>query len=465
MATLSGQKIQDSYKTIVKTESTVGFNGSTPTVIEDGDGNQSALSLGQSRANIVGSLSLNLSTTSTPRANLHIVGTSAQSMLIQNSNGYNKFYVGDYLGGYNVKLGDIDSSSPGNNTYLYVEDSDTRIVSKTTYFGINQTVPTCTLHVGSNSGTALFSLGTSTDAFKITSSSNTTLFSVDTTNDKVVVNGSIEMTGTGAFRKSTQRIEVEEYFLQLPALHAVVQAPLTNADASHSDNDAIIVSRAEANRNFEYQDVAGTSAIDWDNAIGGLKLTTGGSDDNEVLLKPHIDTHQTMWNEAMWLTQKELQWETSIYVNDKDNFCFWAGLKKTGADDYESDADQAYFLYTSDDGPVGTALTTNTTLHFCYSVAGTDYVTDLGITLADTTSYRLRIEIDSNRQVSVFVNETQYGLVTTATSGGATQSSSTTKSNVLTDAIPLYSFIGAKTLSGAARYISVAYQRLSRVIG
>ena len=42
-------------------------------------------------------------------------------MLIQNINGYHKFYVGDFLGAYNTKFGDIDISSPGNNTYLYVE--------------------------------------------------------------------------------------------------------------------------------------------------------------------------------------------------------------------------------------------------------------------------------------------------------------------------------------------------------
>ena len=55
MATLTGQSIKDSYKSLVKTESTVGFSGATPTRIEDGDGIKSAMSLGQSRVNIVGS--------------------------------------------------------------------------------------------------------------------------------------------------------------------------------------------------------------------------------------------------------------------------------------------------------------------------------------------------------------------------------------------------------------------------
>jgi hypothetical protein len=464
MATLTGQNIKDTYKTLLKTESTVGFNGSTPTVIEDGDGNNSSLSLSETRANISGNLSLNLSSTSTPRANLHIVGTGVQNLLVQNPNGYNKFYVGDFLGAYNVKLGDIDTASSGNNTYFYVEDSEGRVVSNSTYFGISQTVPTCSLHVGSNSGSALFSLGPGSEAFKITSSSNNTLFVVDNINDKIIVNGDIEMTGKGSLRQSTQRIKLEEYFSQLPSLHATLHAPLTNADASHSDNDAIITARAKANVNFEYLDVAGTSSVSWDTTIGGVKLQTGSSDDDEILLQAHQESSQTLWDQNSFLTQKELEWETSIYVNDKDNFAFWGGLKKSGSDDY-TDSDQAYFLYTSDDGPVTTALTTNANLHFIYSVGGTHYVTDLGIAVADTTSYRLRIEIDSNRQVSAFVNEVQYGLVTSATTGGATQSLATTKSNALTNAVPLFSFIGAKTLSAAARYISVAYIKLSRIIG
>ena len=37
MATLTGQSIKDSYKSLVKTESTVGFSGATPTRIEDGE--------------------------------------------------------------------------------------------------------------------------------------------------------------------------------------------------------------------------------------------------------------------------------------------------------------------------------------------------------------------------------------------------------------------------------------------
>jgi len=91
---------------------------------------------------------------------------------------------------------------------------------------------------------------------------------------------------------------------------------------------------------------------------------------------------------------------------------------------YTTDTDQAFFLFCTDDEQG--ALTTNANLHFVYSTDASgsvvDYVTDLGIAVAASTIYRLRIEIDSNRQVSVFVNDVQYGLVTSATAGGATQS-------------------------------------------
>ena len=55
---------------------------------------------------------------------------------------------------------------------------------------------------------------------------------------------------------------------------------------------------------------------------------------------------------------------------------------------------------------------TTSTWHCVYSNNGTDYVTNLGLALDEGTTYRFRIEIDSNRQASVFINDEQYGLTT-----------------------------------------------------
>jgi len=463
MATLTGQKIQDSYKTILKTESTVGFNGDIPTRIEDGDGNQSALYLGKTKASIVGSLSLNLSSVSTPRANLHIVGTGAQSVLVQNTSGYNKFYVGDYLGSYNFKAGDIDSSSPGNNTYLYIEDSASRIVSNTDYFGVNQTVPTCTLHVGGNSGTALFSLGTSTDAFRITSSSNSTLFSVDSTNDKVTVNANMEVKGN--LRRSSERYYLEEFFKRLPASNGVLQAPLTNADASHSDNDAIIVARAIANTDFELVGTGGgTGDAAFSANYAGIRLQSDGTDGDQVIIAPHIDTDQSAWSGIKWGTENQVEWECAITTHSTiTDYSFHAGLKLTNTPVYATDADQAYFLFCTDDDQG--ALTTNANLHFVYSKDNVDYITDLGIAVAASTAYRLRIEIDSNRRAAVFVNDVQYGLGSATTAGGVTQSVATTRSLALEDNHDFIPYIGVQQMAGSkTTELVVHYQKISRIL-
>ena len=450
MATLTGQNIKDTYKTLLKTESTVGFNGSTPTVIEDGDGNNSSLSLSETRANISGNLSLNLSSTSTPRANLHIVGTGVQNLLVQNPNGYNKFYVGDFLGAYNVKLGDIDTASSGNNTYFYVEDSEGRVVSNSTYFGISQTVPTCSLHVGSNSGSALFSLGPGSEAFKITSSSNNTLFVVDTTNDKISANADLEVEGN--FRRSSQRWYLEEFFKRLPQGNADIQ-------------DSSEATRMIANPDFELVGTnAGSGDATFSSTRAGIVIQTDGADNDQVIIAPHLDSNQTAWTGVKFGTENQVEWECSITTHGTiTDYSFHAGLKLTNTPVYTTDADQAYFLFCTDDDQG--ALTTNANLHFVYSNDGTDYVTDLGIAVAASTIYRLRIEIDSSRQVSVFVNDVQYGLVTSATAGGATQSSTTTKSLALADDHDLIPYIGVQQMAGSkTTELTVHYQKISRIL-
>jgi hypothetical protein len=56
--------------------------------------------------------------------------------------------------------------------------------------------------------------------------------------------------------------------------------------------------------------------------------------------------------------------------------------------------------------------TTSTTWHCVYSSNGTDYVTNLGLLVEEDTTYKFKIIIDGNRQPSVYINDTQYGLTT-----------------------------------------------------
>ena len=109
---------------------------------------------------------------------------------------------------------------------------------------------------------------------------------------------------------------------------------------------------------------------------------------------------------------------------------------------------------------------TNANLHFVYSVGGTDFVTDLGITVAAATNYRLGIQIDSNRQIRCFVDGEQYNLVTTASAAGtkAATQKGTTKSTALTDNIDLIPYVGIMNQAATQRDMVLFYQKMSRIL-
>ena len=208
-----------------------------------------------------------------------------------------------------------------------------------------------------------------------------------------------------------------------------------------------------------------------DGSFAGIKLVTGTTDNDFTVLTPRDGEAEmpgsfdaSAWSSVGFGTENQTEFSCAISTaNSIADTSFYAGLKLTEVGLYTTDANQAYFLYASDDDQ-GT-LTTNGNLHFVYSVGGTDYVTDLGIAVAVNTVYRLRISIDETRRVSVFVNNTQYGLTSTSTAttaGGVTETDSTKKSLIMTDDIDLLSFIGVQTHTTASKGIQVGYVKMSR---
>ena len=180
-----------------------------------------------------------------------------------------------------------------------------------------------------------------------------------------------------------------------------------------------------------------------------------------MIIVPHQDTNQSAWKGVTWGTDDELVWECAIRTGSSiSDMVFWSGIKSTNTPTIATDVDQAYFLYATDDTK-GT-LTTNANLHFVYSISDADYITDLGIVLAVDTVYKLKIIIDKNRKVSVYVNGKVYGLSTSNTSGGATQSNAGQKSLALLTGQALVPFIGVENLGGANKDIDVYYQKMSR---
>jgi hypothetical protein len=75
----------------------------------------------------------------------------------------------------------------------------------------------------------------------------------------------------------------------------------------------------------------------------------------------------------------------------------------------------------------------------------------------------LKIEIDSDRKASIFVDGIQYNVTSTAGStGGTAVTSGTTKSAALTDDVDFIPYIGIEAGAAAAEALDVHYQAMSR---
>ena len=254
--------------------------------------------------------------------------------------------------------------------------------------------------------------------------------------------------------KDPDRIYLEEYFSQLPQVNATLDAVYT------------VELARQANKHFE---LLGANASDADVTFSagaatpcGLKLETDGADDDSIIILPHLDSAATAWTSTDWGTENQVEWECAIRTGSSiATQGFWAGLKLTNTDVYATDANQAYFVFGSDDD--SGALTTNANLHFVYSIADADYVTDLGIAVAASTNYRLGITFDSDRKVSVWVNGVQYSLATTVVTGGTATGKGTQKSVALTDNIDLIPYVGVISRDANADHMYLFYEKISRI--
>ena len=303
-------------------------------------------------------------------------------------------------------------------------------------------------------------MGTTTFSGPVRSENQFKLISKDSTTGLIS-----DRTQSGDAAHDTRRYYLYESFLQRPALNAVASAPLTDADATAAANDAIIVARAIASRNFEVLGTNMTTALCTFNATSaGIVLTTATADEDQAILAPHLDTNQSAWQVTKWGTENQVDWECSINPNAIDNQKLWAGLKLTNDQLVATDDDQAYFKFQTD-ATNSEAFTDFTKLHFVHAIGGTDYISQLPITVAANTIYHLRIQINSARQAAIFVNGIQYNVTTTAGStGGTAVTTGTTRTAALTDDVDLIPYIGTEAGAAAAEAVDVHYQGISRVI-
>jgi len=256
----------------------------------------------------------------------------------------------------------------------------------------------------------------------------------------------------GTTAKDARRVYLDEWFLQRPGLNANIDQVST-----------VEVQRA-LNRNWEALGTNMTTALcTFAGTSGGVKATTAGADQDQAIITPHLDTAATAWAGCLWGTENSVHWETSIQLPAIDNQNVWAGLKLTNAPELATDADQAYFQFLTDADNSGQAFTDFTKLHFVHSINGTDFISQLPITVAADTIYHLKIEIDSDRKAAIFVNGIQYNVSSTSGStGGTAVTTGTTKSGALKNDVDFIPYNGIEANAGAAEALITHYICMSR---
>ena len=261
----------------------------------------------------------------------------------------------------------------------------------------------------------------------------------------------------GDYQQDTRRFYLDEWFLQRPGLNADIDQVST-----------VEVQRA-LNRNWEALGTNMTTALaTFATTSAGILATTAGADQDQAIITPHLDTAATAWAGCLWGTENEVHWETSIMLPAIDNQNVWAGLKLTNAPELATDDDQAYFNFLTDADNSGQSFDDFTKLHFIYSVGGTDYISQLPITVAANTPYHLKMEIDSDRKITIFVNGIQYNVTSTSGSTGGTAvtavqpGTAATKSTALTDDVDLIPYNGIEANAGAAEALNTHYICMSR---
>ena len=256
--------------------------------------------------------------------------------------------------------------------------------------------------------------------------------------------------------KDARRYYLEEWFLQRPGLNANIDQAST-----------VEVQRA-LNRNWEALGTNMTTALcTFATTSAGVLATTAGADEDQAILTPHLDTAATAWAGTLWGTENSVSFETSIMLPALDNQKVWAGLKLTNDQLVATDANQIFFKYQTD-ATNSEAFSDYSYWHLVHSIGGTDYISQIPVTVAANTPYHLKIEIDSDRKATCFINGVQYNITSTSGSTGGTAvtavqpSTAATKSAALTNDIDLIPYVGIEAGAGAAEAVNVHYVACSR---
>lgn len=210
--------------------------------------------------------------------------------------------------------------------------------------------------------------------------------------------------------------------------------PSLNADIQNAAEGTRMI----ADPDFEILGTNSTSALSTFYAEGGILLTTAGADHDQMIVLPHLDANQSAWTQVTWGTDQEAQWECELKSHATiTTVVYWAGLKLTNTSVTATDNEQAFFRFQPSVSANWQAI---------YSIGGVDTAVDTGVVVAASTTYHLRVQIDSSRIAKFYINGVLVATSTALTAG---------------DLIP---YIGVQAEGvGAARALYVRGQSISRL--
>ncbi len=226
----------------------------------------------------------------------------------------------------------------------------------------------------------------------------------------------------------------------MPGINADV-APSSADDAADGATAAELALMLATDLEMEVLGSSGTSDDVTHNAEGGLAVQTDGGGTDSVIILPHLDTGLSTWATTTWGTDQQTAWECVIETgSDITPVTIWVGLKLTNTPVVATDANQAFFRFQDTvNGGEWQAV---------HSIADTDDAHDTNVVVAVSSSYHLKIVIDSYRVARFWING-----VLVETSGR------------LTTGIDLIPYIGILEGDGNAKSLVIRGQAISRVFG
>lgn len=206
-------------------------------------------------------------------------------------------------------------------------------------------------------------------------------------------------------------------------------------------------------------------SFDGTNGYSGVKLTTNAAVNDQSILFSNLSSDTAISN-GLFKPGSKLEFETSVVfpsIPDPVDYSFVAGLKLTSTPLVATDATQAMFIFGNSTPLVGgSTLASTTNLMFAYSIGGTDYITNLGLPIVADRVYHLKIKMNKQKKLCVYVNGIQFGLTSTSGSMGTLATNSYDESLAITDSTGLYPIVGIQIASTNARSVVVNYIKLSR---